>query len=317
MLSLPSLCHHSRSRPDLISQGLDQELLSYSVSVNFALKAGSEHFSGAPTLTQLRNNCGEQECKSTSLSICKKHKVRKQSREKGGHFIKPQALPLPFQWPFGQEILRIIYQEFLVEKACCSMIQGERESYILWGWDSIFEHAFKGSDLRPALPYLQRAKKPMPCSHPVQHPLVPGGPGLVSLGTLCTKLAWGVPENLKFTWFKKERWRGTLGMELSLKSLCVTHVIEVEKEIVWHTFLKLLSSRNEKKNPLLCLIHFSLSDYYLLLCIQNRKLSRLWNPKEIEKIVRQGTEEMLNPLANCVSLHTVLNIPGLIICSLF
>lgn len=157
----------------------------------------------------------------------------------------------------------------------------------------------------------------MPCSHPVQHPLVPGGPGLVSLGTLCTKLAWGVPENLKFTWFKKERWRGTLGMELSLKSLCVTHVIEVEKEIVWHTFLKLLSSRNEKKNPLLCLIHFSLSDYYLLLCIQNRKLSRLWNPKEIEKIVRQGTEEMLNPLANCVSLHTVLNIPGLIICSLF
>lgn len=48
-------------------------------------------------------------------------------------------------------------------------------------------------------------------------------------------------------WFKKERWRGTLGMELSLKSLCVANVIEVEKEIVWHTFLKLLSSRNEKK----------------------------------------------------------------------
>lgn len=60
----------------------------------------------------------------------------------------------------------------------------------------------------------------------------------------------------------------------ALCNLCVTNVREIEKEIVLPTFLKLLSSRSEK-NPLLCLIEFSLSDYYVFLCIQKRKLSGL------------------------------------------
>lgn len=87
---------------------------------------------------------------------------------------------------------------------------------------------------------------------------------------------------LKFMQFKKMLGNGANG---ALQSTCVTNVTEVEKEIVLPTFLKLLSSRSEK-NPLLCWIQFSLSDYYFFLCIQNRKLSRLWNPKEIEKVSR-------------------------------
>lgn len=95
----------------------------------------------------------------------------------------------------------------------------------------------------------------------------------------------GVSQNkacLKFMQFKKMLGNGANG---ALQSTCVTNVTEVEKEIVLPTFLKLLSSRSEK-NPLLCWIQFSLSDYYFFLCIQNRKLSRLWNPKEIEKVSR-------------------------------
>ena len=70
ILSLTSRCHHGRSWPDLISQGSDEELLNYSITVNFALKAVSESFPAAPTLPLLIKICREEECKSGSLFIC-------------------------------------------------------------------------------------------------------------------------------------------------------------------------------------------------------------------------------------------------------
>ena len=71
ILSLTSRCHHGRSWPDLIPQGSDQELLNYSITVIFALKAVSEGFPAALLLPLLIKICWEEQSKSSSLFICR------------------------------------------------------------------------------------------------------------------------------------------------------------------------------------------------------------------------------------------------------